>query len=86
MRARRKMIDYLIRDKTFRSGLDKDNVIAVYKRHNQQVKDTLPRARLLVFDAPQGWAPLCEFLKAAVPATPFPKTNSTQEFRARAKL
>jgi hypothetical protein len=86
MRARRKMINYLIRDKTFRGGLDKDSVIAVYKRHNQQVKDTLPRSRLLVYDTPQGWGPLCEFLKVAVPAAPFPKTNSTEEFRARAKL
>jgi hypothetical protein len=84
-REQRKMIDYLIAEKTFPKGLDKDHAIAVYKRHNQEVKDTLPSSRLLVFDAPQGWAPLCEFLNVPVPAAPFPKTNSTEEFRARSK-
>ena len=84
--AMRKMINYLIRDKTFHGRLDKDSVIAVYGRHNQEVKDTLQRSRLLVFDAPQGWGPLCEFLNVPVPAALFPKTNSTEEFRARAKL
>jgi hypothetical protein len=33
-----------------------------------------------------GWAPLCEFLGVPVPDAPYPKTNSTEEFRARAKL
>jgi hypothetical protein len=76
----------LVGEKTFGNRYDKDHVIAVYKRHNQEVKDTLPRSRLLVYDTPQGWDPLCEFLGKPVPQTPFPKTNSTAEFRARASL
>jgi hypothetical protein len=40
----------------------------------------------LVYDAPQGWKPLCDFLGVAVPATPFPKVNSTEEFRTRAHI
>jgi hypothetical protein len=28
-----------------------------------------------VFSADQGWAPLCEFLRVPVPATPFPNVN-----------
>jgi hypothetical protein len=87
IRARQaRMGRLIVAEKTFGSRTDKDHVIAVYKRHNQEVKDTLPRSRLLVFDAPMGWAPLCEFLGKPVPAAPFPKTNSTEEFRARAAL
>jgi Sulfotransferase domain len=76
----------IVAEQVFGNRFDKDHVIAVYKRHNQEVKDTLPRSRLLVYDTPQGWGPLCEFLGKPVPQTPFPKTNSTAEFRARAQL
>ena len=31
--------------------------------------------RLLVFDVKEGWAPLCRFLGAPVPAEPFPHLN-----------
>jgi hypothetical protein len=81
-----RMGQLIVGEKTFGNRYDKDHVIAVYKRHNQDVKDTLPASRLLVYDTPQGWGPLCEFLGVPIPATPFPKTNSTDEFRARAQL
>ncbi|HXM00071.1 MAG TPA: sulfotransferase [Rhizomicrobium sp.] len=84
--AQWKMGRFIVAEKTFNRRFDRDHVIAVYKRHNQQVKDTLPRSRLLVCDSLQGWGPLCEFLGRPVPAMPFPKTNSTEEFRARAAL
>ena len=40
--------------------------------------------RLLVFSVDQGWEPLCKFLDVPVPSTPYPLTNTTEEFRARA--
>ncbi len=58
-------------------------MIAVYKRHNEEVRRVIPKARLLVFDPVQGWEPLCRFLGVPVPAAPFPHANSTEEFRAR---
>jgi hypothetical protein len=76
----------IVSEKTFGGRIDKDHVIAVYRRHNQDVKDTLPASRLLVTDSPEGWGPLCEFLDVPVPDMAFPRTNSTQEFRARAAL
>jgi hypothetical protein len=84
--AQARMGKVVISEKVFGNRFDKDHVIAVYKKHNAEVKAGLPRSRLLVYDTPQGWGPLCEFLGVAIPATGFPKTNSTDEFRTRAQL
>lgn len=85
-KAQAKMGKLVVAETVFGNRFDKGHVIATYKRHNEEVKATLPHSRLLVYDSPQGWGPLCEFLNVPVPATPFPKTNSTEEFRARAQL
>ena len=37
--------------------------------------------RLLVFNVREGWEPLCGFLGVVVPETPYPKTNSSKEFK-----
>ncbi|MGH6873210.1 MAG: sulfotransferase family protein [Rhizomicrobium sp.] len=86
VRRRQAHMGRLLLASTFGGNFDKDNIIAVYKRHNQEVKDTLPASSLLVTDSPEGWAPVCEFLGKPVPVVPFPKTNSTAEFRARARF
>lgn len=51
-----------------------------FTRRNQTVIDSLPPERLLVFSPKQGWAPLCKFLGVPVPAAPFPRVNSREEF------
>ena len=61
---------------------DRDFMVAAFKRHNDEVRRVIPPARLLVFEAKQGWVPLCEFLGVPVPATPFPHTNSREEMAA----
>ena len=60
--------------------LDRDTCIAAYNRHNEQVRDTIPASRLLVFDAAEGWEPLCRFLGVAVPAKAFPHHNLRADF------
>jgi hypothetical protein len=60
-----------------------DHVIDVYRRHNAEVKASLPPERLLVYEVAQGWGPLCEFLDVPVPAEPMPNVNTTEEFRLR---
>jgi hypothetical protein len=77
------MATILVKDKTFGGDLGKDNAIAVYKRHNEEVKRTVPKDRLLVYKGEDGWGPLCEFLGVPVPSAPYPKTNTTEEFQAR---
>lgn len=54
-------------------------MIEAFNRHNEEVKRTIPPGRLLVFEAKDGWAPLCEFLGAAVPAEPYPHVNTKEE-------
>ena len=58
---------------------DRDHLIAAFNRHVEAVKRDIPPERLLVFEAKQGWAPLCEFLEVPAPAEPFPHVNSEEE-------
>ena len=60
--------------------LDKDAAIAAYLRRTEEVRATIPPARLLVFDVSEGWQPLCAFLGVPVPDQPFPQRNSTAQF------
>lgn len=50
-----------------------------FKRRNQEVIDTLPKDRLLVYSPKEGWEPLCAFLGVAVPDAPMPRINSRDE-------
>ncbi|MBA3649396.1 MAG: sulfotransferase family protein [Chitinophagales bacterium] len=63
---------------------NKDEVISRFNKHNEEVMSTVPKERLLVFDAKQGWEPLCQFLGVEVPSEPFPQTNTQDEFIRRA--
>lgn len=62
---------------------DRAHCIAVYNKHNEDVKKHIPASRLLVFNPAEGWKPLCDFLGAPVPAAPFPSVNSTEEFQQK---
>jgi len=50
-----------------------------FGRRNQEIIDTLPPDRLLVYSPKEGWEPLCEFLDVPVPDVPFPRVNSRDE-------
>lgn len=76
------MASYVVRDRTFGGNLDKAHVLDVLARHEAEVKRAIPARRLLVFNVSEGWDPLCRFLGVPVPETPFPRTNSTEEFQA----
>jgi hypothetical protein len=76
----------LIWDGTFHGRVeDREHAIDVYLAHNDYVKKQAPRDRLLVFEAAQGWEPLCRFLGCPVPDEPYPRVNTTQEFLSRAR-
>ena len=55
-------------------------VIEMFNKHNQSVVDEVPADRLLVFEAKQGWGPLCHFLEVPIPEEDFPYVNTTQQF------
>jgi hypothetical protein len=82
--AQRKMGRFIVSEKVFGNRFDKEHVLDVYRKNGEAVRREVPKDRLLVFDAPDGWAPLCEFLGVKVPDVPYPLTNTTEEFRNRA--
>jgi hypothetical protein len=52
---------------------DKDHAIKVFNNHIEEVKRVVPPERLLIFEARQGWEPLCKFLQVPVPVNhPYP--------------
>ena len=65
------------------STADEALAIGVLEMHNAEVERTIPAERLLVYEVSQGWQRLCRFLGLPVPAGPFPKTNTTDEFVGR---
>ncbi len=62
---------------------DRDFMIDYFQRHTEAVIAAIPKERLLIYQAGQGWAPLCGFLGMPVPDTPYPSENSRAEFMAR---
>jgi len=77
--------DEIVWDKVFGRGRmhDKAHVLDVLRRHEAEVKATIPPARLLVFDAAEGWDPLCKFLGKPRPDEPYPRVNTSEDFLAR---
>lgn len=76
-----KLARTLVAEKTFSGRIDdRAHCIAVHQAHIDEVKQTIPPSRLLVFDVKQGWDPLCRFLGVPVPATAFPRVNEREEF------
>jgi hypothetical protein len=62
---------------------DRAHAKKVFNAHIGAVKKEVPKERLLVIDIEEGWEPLCKFLRKPIPATPFPRTNSTREFHGK---
>lgn len=70
----------LILGQVFNGSFERDHCIDVFNRHNQAVKESVPKDRLLVFRVQEGWEPLCEFLGCEVPeGVPFPHLNEGKE-------
>jgi len=65
------------------SVFDPAVLAAGIERHNQEVKDTVPADRLLVWAPEDGWEPLCKFLEVPVPQAPLPRVNDSSMFAGR---
>lgn len=74
------MVYKVVIDRSLGGRTDKDGVIAAFHAQEAAVKAAIPASRLLVHQAKDGWEPLCAFLGVPVPATPYPRTNSKEEF------
>jgi hypothetical protein len=62
---------------------DRDYMIERFNNLTIEVKRVIPKERLLVYEAGQGWEPICAFLGVPVPDEPFPHENSRQAFGDR---
>jgi len=78
------MTGHLLWERTFGGRFeDRDHAIAVFERHNEDIRRGVPAGRLLEYAVGQGWEPLCEFLGVPVPDEPFPHLNDAASFQAR---
>lgn len=59
-----------------------------YEEHNELVKRECKRLdrQLLVYEAKDGWGPLCEFLGKEVPEEPFPREAAGGQFEKQGKM
>lgn len=78
-----RMVNTLVLHGTFGGDLSHDHAMEIFNAHNEEVRSTVPPERLLVYESSQGWDPLCDFLGVSVPASPYPKVNSSADFAAR---
>lgn len=74
------MVTRVVIDRSLGGVTDPEGLMRVFKAHEAAVKAAIPANRLLVHSAKDGWEPLCAHLGVPVPATPYPRTNSTEEF------
>jgi sulfotransferase family protein len=82
-RRQMEMVNTIVVEKTFGGSLDKHHAVKAFNAHNEDVRRSVPRERLLVYESGEGWEPLCAFLGVPVPATPYPKVNTTGDFVSR---
>jgi hypothetical protein len=62
---------------------DRDASIRRFNEHNARVIAEVPKERLLVWRAGDGWEPICRALHLPVPDEPFPRANTREDFQAR---
>ena len=83
-RARAEWVYEIIWDRLFHQRMnDREYVKQIFNEHNEQVKKEVPPEKLLVFEASDGWQPLCKFLDVPVPYEPYPRVNTSEEFAER---
>ena len=58
---------------------DREHMMDCFEKHCAQVVAGVPSDRLLVFEAKDGWAPLCAFLGVHAPDEPYPHVNSMED-------
>lgn len=60
---------------------DKQEIIRRFNAINEETLNFIPKDRSLVYEVKTGWEPLCNFLNVPIPDTPFPRSNTRDDFR-----
>ena len=76
-----RMVKTVVADQSFGGRLDRENAISVFNTHNEEVRHAVPPERLLIYESGEGWERLCNFLDVPVPDVPYPRVNSTEDFK-----
>ena len=61
----------------------RDHAISIYNAHIQDVKNTVPEHRLLIYNLGDGWEPLCRHLEVEIPSQDYPNRNAQKAFSDR---
>jgi len=82
-RIMRKMISNVIWDGTFNGRFEQEDYAKnVFLNHIEQVKNTVAKEKLLIYEVTQGWQPLCDFLNLPIPeGEAFPNVNDTNTMK-----
>ena len=80
---RRAMVLEMMRERFTPEWHDRDAAIAAYERHNEEVRRMVPPDRLIEWQPQEGWGPICAALDLPIPNAPFPRENTTADFRSR---
>lgn len=59
---------------------NREELVSRFNAHTDAVTAGIDPDRLLVFEARDGWEPLCAFLELPVPEETFPRVNSKEDF------
>lgn len=65
------------------SNTTSEDMASAMERYHQEVQDTIPSDRLLVWSVSEGWDRLCDFLEVPVPDAEFPRLNDSKVFADR---
>ena len=83
-RARKliEMVDGLVWNGTFDGRFeDREHAIDVFQKNIERAKQVIPADKLLVFEATDGWEPLCAFLDVPVPEGSYPHMNEAAKLK-----
>ena len=82
IRRMNKMVIAVVWDGVFGGRFkDREHALKLYRENNDYVKSTVPSDRLLVFEAKDGWEPLCHFLDVPIPDGDYPHLNDAAQIR-----
>ena len=56
-----------------------EEAVQFYNQWVEEVKRVVPKERLLIHQAKEGWEPLCNFLGLPIPDNPYPRVNDTAQ-------
>lgn len=66
--------------------MEKEYAIEMYQKHNDEVREFVPKSQLLEMNISEGWEPLCDFLGVTIPQNvPFPHANRRRMFGRRSR-